>query len=156
MAAAAEIAAWNIDANAAGVGLPDGRGTYARGAALFAAQCAVCHGSKGEGLATFPRLIGRDPRDGFPFGLDPKYPKTIGNYWPYATTVYDYIHRAMPFTAPGSLKPDDVYSLVAFLLTENDVIDRNTVVDAQSLPKIRMPAAGHFVVDDRRGGREFR
>ncbi|HEX7020255.1 MAG TPA: cytochrome c [Gemmatimonadaceae bacterium] len=155
VASNAEVQAWNIDANSAGAGLPAGSGTYARGAAIFAAQCAMCHGPKGEGLGPYPRLIGREPR-GFPFGIDPKYPKTIGNYWPYATTVFDYVHRAMPFTAPGTLKPDDIYSVVAFLLAENEIISKSTVIDARSLPNIRMPGRDRFVVDDRRGGREFR
>jgi S-disulfanyl-L-cysteine oxidoreductase SoxD len=155
-ATSAEIHAWNIDANAAGVGLPPGRGTYARGAALFAAQCAPCHGVHGEGIGPYPKLIGREPREGFPFGQDTKYVKTIGNYWPYATTVYDYINRAMPFPAPGSLPPDDVYSLVDFLLAENEIVDRRTVMDARTLRSIHMPAHDRFVVDNRRGGRGFR
>lgn len=155
-ATSAEIHAWNIDMNASGVGLPAGRGTYARGAALFAAQCAPCHGAHGEGIGPYPKLIGREPRDGFPFGRDAKYAKTIGNYWPYATTVYDYINRAMPFPAPGSLPPDDVYSLVDFLLAENEIVDRRTVMDARTLRSIRMPARDRFVVDNRSGGRVFR
>jgi cytochrome c len=98
-----------------------------------------------------PKLVGRDPRDGFPFGNDPKLVKTVGNYWPYATTLYDYIHRAMPLSAPGTLKPDDVYAVVAYLLSENEIIDKNAVIDAKTLPAVKMPAVGHFVVDDRRG-----
>lgn len=154
-ATSAEIRAWNIDANPTGAGLPPGRGTHAAGAKLFATQCAVCHGPKGEGMATFPRLIGAEPRD-FSFARDPKLVKTIGNYWPYATTLYDYINRAMPFTAPGTLKPDDVYSLVAYLLAENGVIDTALVIDRESLPKVKMPARGHFVLDNRTGGATFR
>ena len=152
----AEIDAWNIDVNPSGAGLPAGSGTYAAGATLFAAKCAACHGMKGEGLATFPRLVGRDPRSGFPFGQDYHLAKTIGNYWPYATTVYDYVHRAMPLTAPGSLQPNEVYSLVAYLLAENQIVDRNVVIDARSLPKIRMPARDRFAADDRTGGPRFR
>lgn len=152
----AEINAWNIDVNASGDGLPPGRGTYARGASLFSSQCAACHGPHGEGIPPFPKLIGREPRDGFPFGRDAKYAKTIGNYWPYATTVYDYINRAMPFPAPGSLRPDDVYSLVDFLLAENEIIDRQTTMDARTLRGIRMPARDRFVVDNRTGGHVFR
>jgi cytochrome c len=109
----------------------------------------------GEGLATNPRLVGAEPRD-FSFALDPKIPRTIGNYWPYATTLYDYINRAMPFNAPGSLPPDDVYGLVAFLLAENGVIGRRETMDATSLPKVHMPARGRFVQDDRAGGHTFR
>ena len=156
VATAQEIRAWDIDANAEGVGLPPGRGTYARGATLFAERCAACHGAHGEGIPPYPKLIGREPRDSFPFGRDAKFVKTIGNYWPYATTVFDYINRAMPLTAPGSQRADDVYSLVAFLLAENEVIGRNAVVDAGSLPKIHMPARDHFVRDDRTGGAVFR
>lgn len=152
----AEIRAWDIDVNASGVGLPRGRGTYTRGAALFAERCAVCHGAHGEGSPLFPKLIGREPRDSFPFGRDPRYAKTIGNYWPYATTVYDYVHRAMPFNAPGSLGSDDVYSVVAFLLAENEIIDRGVVVDARTLRHVRMPARDRFVVDNRVGGPGFR
>lgn len=146
-----EIRAWNIDANAEGIGLPPGQGTYARGAALFAERCSMCHGAHGEGIPPYPRLIGREPRDSFPFGRDAKYVKTIGNYWPYATTVFDYVNRAMPLTAPGSLGADNVYSVVAFLLAENEVVDRNVVIDARTLPKIHMPARGRFVRDDRTG-----
>ena len=155
-ASRSEIDAWNIDVNPSGAGLPPGSGTYAVGATLFAQKCAACHGARGEGLATYPKLIGRDPRTGFPFGTDPHLAKTIGNYWPYSTTLYDYIHRAMPLTAPGSLQPHEIYSVIAFLLTENQIIDKTTVVDARSLPRIRMPARGHFVSDDRTGGRVFR
>ena len=154
-ATAAEVRAWDIDVNGAGVGLPPGKGTYERGAGVFAQQCAACHGMKGEGLATNPRLVGAEPRD-FSFALDPKVPKTIGNYWPYATTLYDYIKRAMPFNAPGSLPPDDVYSLVAFLLAENGIIGRGVTMDAASLPKVQMPARERFVRDDRAGGPTFR
>ena len=152
----AEIHAWDIDVNPAGNGLPPGRGTYAAGAALFAQRCAACHGTRGEGMGPYPRLIGRDPRAGFPFGQDLKYVKTVGNYWPYATTIYDYVNRAMPLTAPGSLRPDEIYSLTAFLLAENDIIDRNAVMDARTLPAVRMPSRDHFVVDDRKPGAAFR
>ena len=155
VATAEEVRAWNIDVNSSGDGLPAGHGTYAAGATVFARQCAVCHGTQGEGLGTFPRLIG-GPKNAFNFASDPTIPKTIGNYWPYATTVYDYIHRAMPLSAPGSLTTDQVYSVVAFLLAENGIIDKATVVDAHMLPRIQMPARPHFVTDDRKGGPVFR
>ena len=153
---AQQVAAIDIDANPAGVGLPPGQGTYAEGATVFAQKCAFCHGAKGEGLGPYPKLIGAEPKQGFPFGRDPKLVKTIGNYWPYSTTVYDYVHRAMPFTAPGSLTPNETYSLVAWLLAENEVIPRDAVMNAQTLPKVQMPARSHFVLDDRRGGQPFR
>jgi cytochrome c len=156
-AAPAQLAALDIDANASGAGLPAGRGTYEQGAAIYAQKCASCHGAKGEGIApTYPQLIGVEPRDSFPFGKDAKIPKTVGNYWPYATTLYDYVHRAMPLTAPGSLQPDEVYGVVAFLLAENGIVPRTAVMDAASLPKVVMPARKHFVPDDRRGGAVFR
>ena len=97
-----------------------------------------------------------DPRDGFVFGQDLKHVKTIGNYWPYATTVYDYVHRAMPLDAPGSLRPNEVYALTAFLLAENEIIARGAVMDARTLPMVRMPARDRFVADDRTGGAAFR
>ena len=153
---AARIAAVNIDANASGAGLPAGSGSYQEGARLYEQKCAACHGAKGEGAGMYPQLIGVEHVEDFTFGNDPRIPKTIGNYWPYATTLYDYIHRAMPYTAPGSLRPDEVYSLVAYLLAENRIVPRDAVIDAQTLPKIRMPARLHFVPDDRKGGGSFR
>lgn len=150
-----EIRAWDIDANPSGAGLPPGRGTYARGAQVYAQQCASCHGAKGEGIAPNPKLVGPEPRD-FSFANDSKIPKTIGNYWPYATTLYDYINRAMPFATPGSLPPGDVYSVVAYLLAENGIIQQSAVMDARTLPRVRMPSRDRFVIDDRQGGPGFR
>ena len=154
-ATAAEISAWNIDFNPSGAGLPAGSGTYARGVEVFAKNCASCHGPKAEGMAPYPKLVGADPKD-FGFADDPKLTKTIGNYWPYATTLYDYINRAMPFATPGALPPADVYSVVAYLLAENGIIARSDVMDANTLPKVKMPARDRFVVDDRKGGPGFR
>ena len=153
---AQEIAVIDIDVNAAGAGLPAGQGTAATGALVFATKCAACHGPHGEGIDKNPKLIGRDPPPGFVFATDAKAPKTIGNYWPYATTLYDYIHRAMPLNAPGSLTPDEVYGLTAFLLSENGIVPAGTVVDRTSLPKVKMPAQSRFVTDNRKGGAEFR
>ena len=152
----AEIAALDIDANPSGIGLPAGQGTAAAGVVLYVQKCAMCHGPKGEGIDKSPRLIGRAPPSGFVFATDAKAPKTIGNYWPYATTLYDYMHRAMPLNAPGSLTPDETYSLVAYLLSENGIVPANTVIDAKSLPAIPMPARPHFVTDNRTGGSTFR
>ena len=123
----AEIAAWDIDVNPSGEGLPAGQGTAVEGARVFAAKCAGCHGVRGEGLPVAPALVGREPREGFPFGQSVQHVKTVGNYWPYATTLYDYINRAMPFATPGALPPDDVYSVVAFLLVENGIVDSTLV-----------------------------
>ncbi|HUR32315.1 MAG TPA: cytochrome c [Vicinamibacterales bacterium] len=145
----AEIAALDDDVMPDGTGLPPGSGTAAAGAPLFAARCAACHGKTGrEGPNDV--LVGAAPKQGFPFSQDPSLPHTIGNYWPYATTVLDYIRRAMPPDAPGSLSDGDVYNLTAFLLHANDLIAADAVVDATTLPKVEMPARSHFVVDQRR------
>ena len=144
----AEIAALDIDVGPDGAGLPAGRGTAADGAPIYAARCASCHGKTGkEGPNDV--LVGRLTGDAFPFAKDPRAPKTIGSYWPYATTVFDYIRRAMPSDKPGSLRDDEVYSLVAFLLAANELIPQDAVVDAASLPKVKMPARDHFVPDTR-------
>ena len=151
-----EVAAWNIDVNAKGEGLPPGRGTAAEGAVVFAAKCATCHGAKGEGgVPPNPRLVGREPRD-FSFATSTTAVKTIGNYWPYATTLFDYIRRAMPQSAPGSLTADETYAVIAWLLAENEVIPRDRVIDATSLPAVAMPSRDRFVRDDRKGGPGFR
>lgn len=153
---ATEIAALDIDVNPAGVGLPAGQGTAATGEATYAMRCAACHGPSGEGIGPNPKLIGTDPPAGFAFASDAKAAKTIGNYWPYSTTLYDYIHRAMPLTSPGSLTPDETYGLVAFLLSRNGIVPANLVIDAKSLPGIVMPARRYFVRDNRTGGATFR
>lgn len=148
---AAEIAAEDIDVSPSGQGLPAGSGTAQEGAKVFADNCAKCHGANGEGMApAYPQLIG-GPKGSFDFASDAKIPRTIGNYWPYATTVYDYIRRAMPQTAPGSLTPDQTYAVTAFLLEREGVIPAGTRLDAKSLPAVQMPALSHFVMDDRRG-----
>jgi cytochrome c len=123
---------------------------------VFAARCAICHGAHGEGIAPNPPLVGRDPKDGFPFGKDPKLVKTVGNYWPYSTTIFDYVRRAMPQVAPGALSPDELYGVVAFILAENEIIPKDAVVDAKTLPAVKMPARGRFVIDDRKGGPEIK
>ena len=146
----AEIAAWDIDVGPDGVGLPPGRGTSADGAPIYAARCAGCHGKTGkEGPNDV--LVGRLPGDAFTFARDPRAPKTIGSYWPYATTVFDYIRRAMPPDAPGSLKDAEVYGLVAYLLSLNELIPADATIDATSLPKVKMPAHDRFVPDTRGG-----
>jgi cytochrome c len=108
----------------------------------------MCHGAKGEGIAPFPALIGRQENaEGFRFASDPKLVRTIGNYWSHATTLFDYIKRAMPLTAPGSLTDDQVYALAA-----NKVIAADAALDAESLRAVEMPYADRFVPDDRRAG----
>lgn len=156
VASAAQIASVDVDVNPAGTNLPPGQGTAATGAVVYAQKCAMCHGPHGEGIDKNPKLIGREPPPGFVFASDPKAPKTIGNYWPYATTLYDYLRRAMPWNAPGSLTPDETYGLVAFLLTENGIKLTAPTLDARTLPAIKMPARSHFVPDNRTGGETFR
>jgi S-disulfanyl-L-cysteine oxidoreductase SoxD len=148
---AAEIAAVDIDVSPNGAGLPAGSGTPEQGAPVFATNCATCHGVNGEGKPPmYPQLIG-GPKGDFNFASDPKIPRTIGNYWPYATTLYDYIRRAMPLAAPGSLTADQTYAVTAYLLNKEGLIPANASMDAHSLPAVQMPAKSHFVMDDRRG-----
>ena len=134
-----EIRAWNIDIDVEGKGLPPGSGTAQDGAKLFAQKCAVCHGPTAEG-GLAKRLLGGKG------SLTSNKPiKTIGSFWPYATTLWDFINRAMPASQPGSLRPDEVYALTAFLLFRNEVIQEGDVMDAKTLPKIQMPNRNGFV-----------
>ncbi|GEP92025.1 cytochrome c [Chitinophaga terrae (ex Kim and Jung 2007)] len=146
-ASQAEIDSQNISIRPDGAGLPAGSGNFAAGRSIFQAKCASCHGPTGA-EPTPNRLVAA-------FG-DTVKAKTIGNYWPYATTIFDYIRRAMPFNAPGSLTNEEVYHLTAFLLCSNKIIDSTTVIDARSLPRIVMPAKQYYVNDDRKGGNEVK
>ena len=140
----AEIAALDIDVGPDGAGLPPGRGTSADGAPIYAARCAGCHGKTGkEGPNDV--LVGRLTGDAFPFAKDPRAPKTIGSYWPYATTLFDYIRRAMPYPEPHSLTNAEAYALTAYLLHLNGIIGAEAVIDANTLPKVQMPNRGNFV-----------
>jgi mono/diheme cytochrome c family protein len=143
-ATAEEISKIDIDVRGDGRGLPAGSGTADQGRPIFTQKCAGCHGASGEGSSIAPKLV--DPT---PYVTGVTTP-TIGNYWPYATTVWDYIHRAMPFDMPGSLSPDEVYALTAYLLSENQIIATDAVIDARSLPKVNMPNAGGFSSPDPR------
>jgi len=150
-ASAAEVAAVDIDVTPSGAGLPAGSGTAAQGAALYATNCASCHGANGEGKPpAYPQLLG-GPKGSFDFASDFKIPRTVGNYWPYATTLFDYIRRAMPLAAPGTLTADQTYAVTAYLLNREGIIPDGTSLDAKSLAAIQMPAKSHFVADDRRG-----
>jgi cytochrome c len=151
----AEIDELDIDVRPDGTGLPPGKGTVAEGRELYYQLCASCHGVTGtEGPNDI--LVGREPREGFAFGTDPTIVKTVGNYWPYASTLYDYTNRAMPFDEPGSLEPNEVYSLVAFILFMNELIEEDVVMDSNSLPEVAMPARDRFVPDNRSGGPELK
>ena len=138
-----EIKAWNIDIAPDGTGLPNGESTAIEGGKVYAEHCAGCHGVTGsEGPS--PRLVGGKGT------LSTSHPvKTIGSYWPFATTLFDYIYRAMPYGAPQSLTPSQVYGVVAWLLFRNGVIAEDTIVDSRSLPAIRMPNRQGFVSDRR-------
>ncbi|HMB92185.1 MAG TPA: cytochrome c [Rhodothermales bacterium] len=151
------IAAWDIDVRPDGEGLPQGSGSVAEGQVIYTQKCAACHGTTGtEGPND--RLVGRVPNDGFPFweNWETWENKTIGSYWPYATTLWDYINRSMPQNAPGSLTADEVYALTAFLLHRNEIIPEDAVMNAETLPRIEMPARERFIVDDRLRYQEVR
>ena len=125
--------------------MPPGSGNVKDGKKVYTAKCAACHGANGSG-GVYSRLV----------DTDTSKEKTIGNYWPYATTVFDYIRRAMPFNAPGSLTDREVYNVTAYLLAANRIIDSNMVIDRMNLSSVQMPAKHLFVSDDRTGGPEVR
>ena len=140
-ATGSEVAAVDIDVMPNGAGLPAGSGTVQQGQAIYESKCAACHGATGvEGPRD--RLVG-----GQGTLATSKPVKTIGSYWQYAPTLYDYIGRAMPFTAPGTLQPDEVYAVVAYLLNRNAIIDATQVMDAKTLPLVNMPNRDGFVVE---------
>jgi cytochrome c len=156
-ASAAAIALIDTDIDTTGAGLPEGSGTAAQGAGVYAAKCASCHGAKGEGIPPAPVLVQAiTPNDSFPWATKPGAPKTVGNYWPFATTLYAYVWHAMPPTMPGSLSSAEVYQVVAYLIAENGVLARDAVLDARTLPAIKLPMRGRLVIDTRRGGAEVR
>lgn len=149
-ATAADIAALDIDVRPDGKGLPKGDGNAAEGKGIYIQKCAGCHGTTGtEGPND--RLVVGDTTKG-----NARRIKAIGNYWPYATTVFDYIRRAMPFNQPGSLTDREVYSLTAYLLHANGLWEEKAVLNDKNLPQIKMPARGKFVPDDRTDGPEIR
>ena len=144
---AEEIRAWDISIDPEGKGLPPGSGTAPEGAAIYARRCAVCHGRTGtegeapaKGRRTGPPLVG-----GQGTLNSPQPVRTIGSFWPFATTIWDYLNRAMPLFEEGSLQPAEVYALTAFLLYRNGIIQESDVMDAQSLPKVPMPNRNGFV-----------
>jgi mono/diheme cytochrome c family protein len=140
----AEIAAWDIDVRPDGQGLPQGKGTVAQGEVIFLEKCAACHGDFGEGMGRWPVLAGGHET------LDTEDPvKTIGSYWPYLSTVYDYIRRAMPFGDAQSLTPDETYALTAYLLNMNDIVDENFELSDRNFTSIRLPNEKNFVSDAR-------
>ncbi len=139
----AEIAGWNIDIGRDGRGLPPGSGSVSHGRGVFAQQCAACHGEKGEG-GVGDRLVG-----GQGTLATPNPVRTVGSYWPYAPTLFDYIRRAMPQNAPGSLSNDDTYAVSAYILNLNGLVPDDATLDARSLPGVKMPNRKMFVGDPR-------
>ncbi len=136
--APADVAPWDISIGPDGVGLPPGRGTAAQGEAIYAAKCQGCHGAQAVGGPNDPLVGG---------SLAPGKPpvKTVGNYWPYATTLFDYVRRAMPFQESKSLTNDEVYAVSAYILNLNGIVGANDMLDAQSLPKVKMPNRDGFI-----------
>ena len=131
---------YDIDVRRDGAGLPPGHGTVKEGEAVFAQSCAACHGAAGEHpISPAIRLTG-----GKGTLTSPNAVQTVGSYWPYATTLYDYIHRAMPFNAPQSLSPDQVYAVTAYILHLNGIVPEDATLDAASLPKVSMPNKDGF------------
>jgi S-disulfanyl-L-cysteine oxidoreductase SoxD len=144
---AADIGPWDIDIEPDGTGLPPGAGTSEQGASIFADQCAACHGDGGKGATTTsgapaaPAVVSDMKRN----GIDDTT-LTIANYWPYATTLFDYIRRAMPWTSPRSLADDQVYALTAYILAQNKLIDAKVTINAQTLPQVQMPNRNGFII----------
>jgi len=134
-----DIAAWDISILPDGTGLPPGSGTSAEGARVYAEKCAACHGENGKGGPNAP-LVGGGPLDRI------EAAKTIANFWPYATTVFDYIRRAMPWPQPRTLSNDEVYALSAYIFSQNKLIGENDVMDAETLPKVKMPNRDGFIL----------
>jgi len=141
-----KIAGWDVDVRGDdGAGLPPGKGSVPRGGEIFAEQCAACHGTFGEGEGRFPKLAGGA---GTLTGDRPE--PTVGSYWPFAPTLWDYINRAMPFPAPHSLPADDVYALTAYILNLNEIVAGDFVADRETLPKVKMPNHDNFIWHDPR------
>ena len=139
----AEIAGWNIDIDRDGNNLPLGSGSVSHGRQVFDQQCASCHGAKGEG-GLGDKLVG-----GKGTLATPNPVKTVGSYWPYAPTLFDYIRRAMPLTAPQSLSDEDVYAVSAYILNLNGLLPADATLDAKTLSAIEMPNRSMFVGDPR-------
>jgi S-disulfanyl-L-cysteine oxidoreductase SoxD len=136
-----QIKAWDISIPPSGEGLPPGSGTVKQGAAVYAAKCQACHGEKGIGKPADPLVGGTGSLP------KPNAVRTVGSYWPYATTLFDYVRRAMPTTAPMTLTNDEVYAVAAYILNLNGIVDGNVTMTAQTLPAVRMPNRDGFVSD---------
>jgi cytochrome c len=138
----AEVAKWDLTVFPDGRGLPPGHGTAKDGRAIYLQKCASCHGDEGQGATAEDLVSGPQP----PTADNPS--KAIGSYWPYATTIFDFIRRTMPPAAPGSLSSDEIYALTAYLLAANKIIAESDEMNALSLPKIKMPNRDGFIPID--------
>ncbi len=138
------IAGWDIDIRPDGMGLPPGSGSVEDGEELYEEKCANCHGSFGEGEGQWPKLTGGEGTL-----TDARPTKSVGSYWPYASTLWDYIHRAMPFPAPQSLEDDEVYAITAYVLYLNEIVEDDFVLTKDNFATIKMPNQDSFYVDDR-------
>jgi cytochrome c len=136
----ADVAPWDISIGPDGAGLPAGRGTAKQGEAVYAAKCQACHGEKGAGRPNDALVGGAGT-----IASEQPAVKTVGSYWPYATTLFDYIRRAMPWSETKSLSNDEVYAVSAYILHLNGIIGADDVLDAQSLPKVKMPNREGFI-----------
>lgn len=143
---ASEIEQWDIDITPSGDNLPAGQGTVDRGETIYTQLCLACHGPEGAGGINDQLVSHFNPEDDL--AGDTSLPRTVGNFWPYATTLYDYINRSMPMAIPGTLTADEVYSLVAYLLHLNDIVEEDAAIDAETLPSIEMPARHLFYWSD--------
>lgn len=139
-----EVAAWNVDVMPDGRGLPEGSGDVLTGEEVFADNCASCHGDFAEGVDNWPKLAG-----GFDTLARKDPVKTVGSYWPYLSTVWDYVHRSMPFGAAQTLSNDEVYAIVAYILYSNDMVDEDFLLSKESFLEVEMHNAAGFVIDDR-------
>jgi S-disulfanyl-L-cysteine oxidoreductase SoxD len=144
LAAPDEIASWDISIGPNGAGLPPGRGTPNQGETVYAEKCVACHGEKGAGKPNDQLVGGRGSLSG-----DQAPIKTVGSFWPYATTLFDYIRRAMPLNASKSLSDDEVYAVAAYILQLNGIIGEADAMDARTLPQVQMPNRGGFIVFSR-------
>jgi S-disulfanyl-L-cysteine oxidoreductase SoxD len=139
----AEIAGWAISVRPDGQGLPAGKGNVSDGAEVYVQQCAACHGTFGEGADRYPKLVGGS--------LNGERPEpTVGSYWPFATTLFDYVNSAMPFPSPHQLSADEVYAITAYILNLNNLVESDFVATPDTLPKVKMPNHDRFIWKDPR------
>jgi len=139
-----ELKARDISVAPDGTGLPPGHGTVEQGREIYNTRCALCHGDRGQGIDSYPALVG-----GRGTLASMKTELTVGSYWPYSTTVWDYIHRTMPYQQPGSLRPDQTYAITAYILYMNGIVGKDAELTQETLPQVKMPNRDGFIPDPR-------